>query len=62
MRKIIIEVEVSSRESLKVLTDDLKSEISCCWNYFDIDTMKVSEITDNKGVNHEKRTRRSAAY
>ena len=49
MRKIIIEVEVSSRESLKVLTDDLKSEISCCWNYFDIDTMKVSEIIDNKG-------------
>ena len=43
MRKIIIEVEVDSEESLSAIEQDLKQEIVCCWNWFDVDNMKVKE-------------------
>lgn len=43
MRKIIIEIEVDSEESLSAIEEDLKQEILCCWNWFDVDNMKVKE-------------------
>ena len=44
MRKIIIEIETDSAESIGVLKQDLEQEIECCWNSFDMESMKVFEI------------------
>ena len=44
MRKIIIEIETDSKESIATLKQDLASEISCCWNNFDVESMEVHEV------------------
>lgn len=49
MRKIIIEIETDSKESIGTLKQDLESEISCCWNSFDVESMKVFEALKEGG-------------
>lgn len=44
MRKILIEIETDSEESISTLKQDLQTEISCCWNSFDVGSMQVYEI------------------
>ena len=43
MRKILIEVETDSDDSIDSIKRDIAMELSCCYTYFYLDTMKVSE-------------------
>ena len=46
MRKIVIEVETDSVDSIEELKRDIESELSCCSASFDFDTLKVYEKAD----------------
>lgn len=43
MRKITIEIETDSEEPFDLIKEDIEQELSCCWNWFNFDTIKISE-------------------
>lgn len=50
MRKICIELETDSEESLEAIKQDLKMEISCCYNNFEISSIKETELGEHNIV------------
>ena len=48
-RKIEISLIVESNETLEVLAQDLKQEIACCWNTFEIIYIKEIYTNSKKG-------------
>lgn len=43
MRTITIKIETDSEEPFNLIKEDIKQELSCCWNYLNFDTIEISE-------------------
>lgn len=52
-RTIIITLETDSKEPLKILKDDLETEISACWNTFSLKCIKEERKKSNGKTNRK---------
>lgn len=48
--KLILEVESDNKNAIKdnVIIDDLKSEISCCSNWYEFISFEIKEVSEEK--------------